>query len=130
MNLDEFLASYIGTAMWSSNDESREDGGDPIDDNYDRSDLAPKAEAEMRADCERFLAENAAALSSCTCSRQSDTSKATQCGHDFWLTRNGHGAGFWDGDYSEPEATQLTDASKKFRECHLCVGDDGKVYCE
>jgi hypothetical protein len=22
-----------------------------------------------------------------------------QLGHDFWLTRNGHGAGFWDGDW-------------------------------
>lgn len=22
-----------------------------------------------------------------------------QAGHDFWLTRNGHGAGFWDGDW-------------------------------
>ena len=21
-----------------------------------------------------------------------------RAGHDFWLTRNGHGAGFWDGD--------------------------------
>jgi hypothetical protein len=22
-------------------------------------------------------------------------------GHDFWLTRQGHGAGFWDGDWPE-----------------------------
>ena len=22
-----------------------------------------------------------------------------QAAHDFWLTRNGHGAGFWDGDW-------------------------------
>jgi hypothetical protein len=24
-----------------------------------------------------------------------------RAGHDFWLTRNGHGAGFWDGDWPE-----------------------------
>ena len=23
-----------------------------------------------------------------------------QAGHDFWLSRNGHGSGFWDRDYS------------------------------
>jgi|TARA_R110000744_G_scaffold366338_1_gene475354 hypothetical protein len=24
-------------------------------------------------------------------------------GHDFWLTRNGHGAGFWDGDWNDAD---------------------------
>ena len=35
--------------------------------------------------------------------RQSDplTTPAAQAGHDFWLTRNGHGAGFWDGDWQK-----------------------------
>lgn len=37
----------------------------------------------------------------------------TQAGHDFWLTRNGHGAGFWDRPkiYGEELADQLTRAS-------------------
>ena len=50
--------------------------------------------------------------------------------HDFWLTRNRHGAGFWDGDYPEPEATQLTDLAHTFGECHLYVGDDNKLYLD
>ena len=32
-----------------------------------------------------------------------------QVGHDLWLTRNGHGTGFWDRDnsvYGDPGATQ------------------------
>ena len=24
-------------------------------------------------------------------------------GHDFWLTRNGHGAGFWDGGWNDAD---------------------------
>jgi hypothetical protein len=28
-----------------------------------------------------------------------DESELARAGHDFWLTRNGHGAGFWDGDW-------------------------------
>jgi hypothetical protein len=28
-----------------------------------------------------------------------EDSELARAGHDFWLTRNGHGAGFWDGDW-------------------------------
>jgi hypothetical protein len=34
--------------------------------------------------------------------------------HDFFLTRNGHGAGFWDGDYKNGE--KLTEIAKSFGE--------------
>lgn len=34
--------------------------------------------------------------------------------HDFYLTRNGHGAGFWDGDYEKGE--ELTKVAKSFGE--------------
>ena len=40
-------------------------------------------------DCEAFFHENKKLL------RESGL-HPDQCGHDFWLTRNGHGAGFWD----------------------------------
>lgn len=46
----------------------------------------------------------------------------------FWLTRCGHGCGFWDGDWSEPAATILTDAAHAFGNVDLYVGDDGKIY--
>lgn len=39
---------------------------------------------------------------------------ARQAGHDFWLTRNRHGAGFWDGDWPVHSAKILTDASHQF----------------
>lgn len=42
----------------------------------------------------------------------------TQAGHDFWLNRNGHGSGFWDGDWSEPAATILDQASHGFGEVY------------
>lgn len=34
--------------------------------------------------------------------------------HDFFLTRNGHGAGFWDGDYERGD--ELTTITKSFGE--------------
>jgi hypothetical protein len=50
-----------------------------------------------------------------------------QGGHDFWLTRNGHGAGFWDGDWPEEVGKRLTEASKKYGEVYLYV-QDGKIF--
>lgn len=129
-NREWFIESYIECALWSSNDESREDGGDPLDDNYGPEDLSPECMATMRADCERFLIENAETLASVKLLNEARYGRYPSAGHDFWLTRNGHGAGFWDGDWSEPEATALTAASKSFGEIHLYVGDDGKIGCE
>lgn len=46
---------------------------------------------------------------------------------DFWLTRNGHGVGFWDRDVGAV-GDRLTKACKKFGETYLYVGDDGKIH--
>ena len=51
-----------------------------------------------------------------------------QVAHDFWLTRNRHGAGFWDGDYEEEAGKKLTEIAHSFGEVHPYVGDDGKIY--
>lgn len=42
--------------------------------------------------------------------------------HDFWLTRNKHGAGFWDGDYGDL-GDVLTNVAHQFEECMLYVTD-------
>lgn len=52
-----------------------------------------------------------------------------QVAHDFIMTRNGHGCGFWDGDWAEPWATILTDLSHEFGEIAVYVGDDNLLYC-
>ena len=46
--------------------------------------------------------------------------------HDFWYTRNGHGTGFWDGDYEEGHA--LTDIAHSFGEVYTYEGDDHLLY--
>lgn len=46
-----------------------------------------------------------------------------QCGHDFALTRNGHGAGFWDRGYGDV-GDRLTDAARAYGE-HSVLTDDG-----
>ena len=47
-------------------------------------------------------------------------------GHDFWLTRNGHGAGFWDGDWTL-HGDALTTASEAAGSLGVYEGDDGSL---
>ncbi len=123
--LDSFTRAYIEAALWSSAD----DNGRPLDRDHDLSDIASETTARMVADCAKFQAENYATIQAATCRRGSGWySQATQAGHDFWFTRNGHGVGFWDGDWLEPEASILTAAAQAFGEFGLYVGDDGMLY--
>ena len=49
-------------------------------------------------------------------------------GHDFWLTRNGEGAGFWSraGDREWKYGDSLTKIAKQFSPAHLLEGNDGR----
>lgn len=49
-----------------------------------------------------------------------------QLGHDIWLTRNGHGAGFFDHSYENEQP--LMDAAKALSVVDLYLGDNGKLY--
>tara|TARA_R110000803_G_scaffold37528_2_gene80874 strand:+ start:858 stop:1199 length:342 start_codon:yes stop_codon:yes gene_type:complete len=45
-----------------------------------------------------------------------DDAPTAQAGHDFWLTRNGHGTGFWDraDTYGDYRAEQLSVNAEAF----------------
>ena len=117
--MNNFTRQYLETALWSSTDESREDGGDPMDANYSIEDIDADTVAAAQADCDRFC-ELAGEL-------LNESNDPEAGAHDFWLTRNGHGAGFWDGDWPAG-GDLLTSISKGFGEAYLYVGDDGKIY--
>ncbi len=127
--LDDFTLAYIEAALWSSNDESDESGREPLDSNYSIDDLDPDTLAKMAEDCRRFQEENAADLARYD---HPEWTAAELGGHDFWLTRNGHGCGFWDRTECLPAdaGERLTAASEKCGEYSLYVGDDGTIYGE
>ena len=116
--MNKFTEAYIVAAFWSTTDESTPEGGDFLDENYGLDDLAPETLERMKADCDKFQAENT----------QDIDGREEQAGHDFLLTRQHAGCGFWDGDWQEPAATRLTKASHSFHECYLYVGDDNSIY--
>ncbi len=115
--LDKFTIAYITCALWSSTDGPTDT---PLDRDYSLGDIEPSELERIIADCAEFQSANEALL------LQAGT--AEQNGHDYWLTRNHHGAGFWDRGYSEELGQALTDAAHKAGERDLYIGDDGKVY--
>ncbi len=118
MNIETILNHYAVCALWSSTgDDDR-----PLDDNYGVDDIALEAMANMRADVVGFCEAQAVDLAA---SGLSDK----QIGHDFWLTRNSHGAGFWDRGIGEV-GKRLTDACKTYGSQDMYVGDDGKIYVQ
>jgi hypothetical protein len=127
MNIKQFTLGYIECALWSSVD----DDGEPLDSNQDGADaLAPETLARIEQDCAAFIAANKSDLAKYAERwplAQSEYTASDCAGHDFWLTRVGHGAGFWDRGFGEL-GERLTDSSEKFGGLDLYVGDDGKLY--
>lgn len=118
-DLDDFTTHYLIAAMWSTTDESDpETGGDPIDDNYDLGDFSEEALLDARKDCDAFRKQAGELLN-----HISDE----QAGHDFWLTREGHGAGFWDRGLGQV-GDELSEIARSFGNGNLYVGDDGMLH--
>ncbi len=107
------LDAYIATALTLADENP---------DAYNRDALAPEAIRHFRADIDQFIWVAGKSVP------DFETLDPDQVAHDFWLTRNRHGAGFWDGDYSEPAGSILTAIAHAFGECNLYLGDDGLIY--
>ena len=115
---DTFTQAYIDCALWAS---SADENGDSFtDQGKGQSDLAPDCLAKMIADCRRFQKMNAKDLA--------QAGSDDENGHDFFLTRCGHGVGFSDRGYG-PVGDRLEKAAKAFGSVDLYMGDDGLIYC-
>lgn len=124
-DLDTFTRAYIECALWASTDDSDEHGGEPLDRNYGLADIAPESLQRMIEDCRDFQKANGALLEN----YEEAGYEMGAAGHDFWLTRNRHGAGFWDRGLEEV-GQDLTGAAHGYGECWLYVGDDGRIYAQ
>jgi hypothetical protein len=116
MSVETFTDSYLECLLWQATDES----GAPMDNAYGVADLDSSARQATREDCHDFYVHNATSWHAAGLSDE-------QAGHDFCLTRNGHGAGFWDRGIGEV-GTRLTEACRPYGTADLYVGDDGRLY--
>ena len=115
-DLNDMLNGYIDCALWVGVTGPDPDANEPL---YDLSaDVLGDAERDaIRAECADFLelaGEDAAALG------------AGQLGHDLFLTRNGHGAGFWDRGLGAA-GERLTAWAKSMGSDDWFLADDGSI---
>lgn len=116
--INEVLDNYMIAALWSSTDM---DTDEPLDANYSVSDIAPATRERMYKDVKMFIEDNYDAI-------EASGSTDEQLGHDLWLTRNGHGAGFFDRGYDKDVEEKLENAAREMKSVDLEVGDDGMIH--
>ena len=111
--LEKFTRAYIEAIYFT-------DTGDE-DQPPEDAELSPEALHEVNEVCADFL-------ELCDHLIMQTDRTYDSAAHDFWFTRNGHGCGFWDGDWPEPIANELTANAKAYGECYVYCGDDGLIY--
>lgn len=121
--MNSTLQAYLACMLWSTNDNATESGGEPLDRNYCIDDIHQSVIEQATADCNK-LEELFVDF---------EIEDFSQLGHDFWLTRCGHGAGFWDGkwdtDKDPNRGDKMSDiVNKHFENLDPYVGDDGMIH--
>jgi hypothetical protein len=146
--LNSILKGYIDAALWTEEDIlkdqlseidfNEDDEDDEIEkiiqlhnslnrkpiDNFTREDIDDNSLIDAYADIKKFV-ELAGkepfeyALEELGLER---------IGHDIWLTRNRHGAGFFDHSFDDDIELSLMNAAQKLGEKSLYVGDDMRLY--
>ena len=107
-DLDEFTGAYIEALFFTDTEPglTREnlrtpegvdlqECGSQLPSDYGFADLAPETLRNIMADCAKFQSSECADQILADCYMREGYGPA-QAGHDFWLTRCGHGSGFWD----------------------------------
>lgn len=114
--LDDFTRAYVKAMLWSTTNDKTDYH---FDRDFDASDFTFESMAAIIEECAWFQQEYAEHIGT----------RWKDAGHDFWLTREGHGCGFCDGDWGDPAATVLNDACKElFRENAQVWEENGELH--
>jgi len=119
-DLERFTKSYIEAMLWSSTD----DDGEGLDASESFDGIAPVAMKAIEASCLAFFVKAGDLIES------EPNQTVENAGYDFFLTRAGHGCGFWDGDWpvSGDALSAIVDDGFKYRLSEPYIGDDRLLY--
>ncbi len=107
-DIDVVTEAYVACAIWADADEGAV--GEP----------SPAMVAQAKEDCIHFIG--------LLDGDEVDSSEWSdeEFGHDLWLTRKRHGAGFWDRGRKNGE--ELTKWAHTMGSRDIYLGDDGLFY--
>lgn len=115
LGLSPFIRAYLTAALF----EGTDDDGESLEFRFSVDQLHPSVLDRAASDCAEFTSAAASLIDD----------NQTKAAHDFLLTRNRAGAGFWDGDWPAAIGKRLTAIAQRFAPLELYVGDDGLIHC-
>ncbi len=108
-----FVRAYLEAIIFVMDEEQVE----PESTEHLWSLLSPEEKQEIGDDCTGFIEGNLADLRTAEAlgdyAQRGEWTTPERAGHDFLLTRNGHGAGFWDRGLGEV-GDRLSEAAKVY----------------
>lgn len=114
--LDAFTRGYVDCMLGLTLGAADVELGENWRDDWDRSDIDVEDLRKMAENCRDFQDANREALDATGADDE-------QPGHDFCLSRNGHGTGFWDRGY--PNGNALHAAAEVYGDSALTECDSG-----
>lgn len=117
-DLTAFAVGYMLALLWSST-VTDSHGEDVQADSFELSEAAKAACLET---CKAFMSANREDVNAAAMSYG-----MSHAGHDLALTRNGHGAGYWDGALPADLGQRLSDAARALGEVNLFLNMSGEV---
>ncbi len=114
----QYYSQFFDTMIWADID-----GSDDIENDYDVWDIDKLTLTRLIEDLDYFFEQAEDILEA------SDYDHDKAC-HDFYLTRQGHGAGFWEADHcTKEQGEKLTEIAESLGS--LCIiEDNGYLYIE
>jgi len=107
---EKILHHYLHTALWT----------EELDSEFDIEDFAPSAIASAKNDINVFVEKAGKLL---------DLLPEYDIGQDIWMTRQGHGVGFWDRGLGEV-GVKLTEICKEFKTLNVWKSELDVIYFE
>lgn len=129
--IETIVNSHLTTMLWTNplpnpyTGESSDDEFGYFEDDYDSDDATPELRAKLTEEVEHLNSEMSDELRSAleTYIEHFGISWPHSFGHDLALTRDGHGAGFWDRGLGEA-GDVLTKWAESLGTLHVFHGHD------
>lgn len=119
-DLERFTAAYIEALYFI-------DTGD-VEQPPTDAELAEDTRLDIEADCRSWWRRFGCYVTTEQCQAAFSNQAVVQAGHDFHMTRNGHGVGFWESHWPEQYRELLTQGAQKYGTLEIYLGDDGLIY--
>lgn len=113
------LQGYLTTALWTE-EEQLEDEIEAHGTDYAIHNIDNAVKKQALKDIKTFLKK-----AQKEAPEELEDYSPSEIGHNIWLSRNGHGAGFFDDNNDK-----LQDIAEKLKGKYLYVGDDGAIYID